>query len=236
METAVPADAGGPGPRLVISPPSAASEELAADGLDVSAPRGIGPQSWLLRQLVAAPPAAWWASHTGLPPATLLQLAAATDWAMPLQLGWTDAAIRDQHGPWISAFLDQPAHQLERLGDERAISLFQALTEPDRDVWLAAHPDSSLFSAIELVPGPWSAALSAVVRERIAALARADPGRSPQARRLLRVAALRLEPPDPPQLDPAGLHPQLAGNWAELIRNLSVRAAMRRELAEEPNL
>ncbi len=239
---AVAVEDAGQGPHLVISPPAAAGEEMTADGLDTSAPRGIGLQSWLLQQLAAAPPAAWWARHTGLPPATLLQLATATDWAAPLELGWTGAAIRDRHGPWLSAFLDQPVRQLERLGDGRAISLFQALTEPDRDQWLAAHPDSSLFSAIELVPGPWSARLSAAVRERIAGLARADPDRSPQAsrsprdRRLLRVAALRLEPPDPPQLDPAELHPELADRWADLIHTLSVRAAMRRELAEEPNL
>ncbi len=119
------------------------------------------------------------------------------------------------------------------MGDGTAISLFRALTDADRDGWLAAHPDSPLFSAAELVPGPWSAELSATARNRIAALATADPGRSPQAYRLFRVAAMRLDPPLPLELDPAQVHPRLADRWAELTSTLSVRAAMRRELAEE---
>jgi hypothetical protein len=52
-------------------------------------------------------------------------------------------------------------------------------------------------------------------------------------RRLLRLAAARLDPPAMPELDPAEVHPQLANAWAAMMNTLSIRAAMRRELAEE---
>jgi hypothetical protein len=104
------------------------------------------------------------------------------------------------------------------------------------------------FATLEEIPAPWSAALSEVVRSKIAAIVSADPGRSVESRRLLRLAALRLnppaiavlargdEPPGPPAVPPgeAQIHPRLLESWASLLATLSVRAAIRRELAEEP--
>ncbi len=53
-----------------------------------------------------------------------------------------------------------------------------------------------------------------------------------QLRALVRLAAMRLEPPEPPG-DPAGA--SLIPSWNDLLSTLSVRAAMRRELIEEPS-
>lgn len=215
------------GRALEVAPPSEASAEMIADGFDPSPPRATGRHAWLLRQLVAAAPAAWWHGHTGLAPADLLAVSKRSDWSGALEAGWTDAAVRDADAAWIEALLDRP------LG-AASITVFQALSEADRDGWLASHPGSPLFGALELVPGPWSAALSAAARTHLADVARADPGRSPEARKLLRLAALRLEPPQPPTLDPAEVHPGLVQSWIGMLEILSVRAAMRRELAEEP--
>jgi hypothetical protein len=212
---------------LVISPPADASAEMIADAIDPAPPRGTGRPAWLLRQVVAAAPAAWWAGHTGRSPAELLRLQAGTEWAAVLEAGWSESAIRDKDAAWIEALLDRP------LG-AGSITVFQALTDADRDSWLARHPDSPLLAAVELVPAPWSAGLSAAARSRLAAVASADPGRSPEARKLLRLAASRLEPPEPPELDPGLVHPRLHESWADMLSVLSIRAAMRRELAEEP--
>jgi hypothetical protein len=214
--------------RLVVRPPGDASPEMIADGIDPSPPRGTGRQAWLLRQVVAAAPAGWWPGYAGLPPAELLRVSAGTEWAAALEAGWSDAAIRDRDVAWIEALLDRPL-------SAASITVFQALTDADRDSWLARHPHSPLLAALELVPGPWSAGLSAAARARIENVAAADPGRSPEARKLLRLAALRLEPPDPPALDPALVHPRLIDSWADMLSVLSIRAAMRRELAEEPS-
>ena len=217
--------------QLVVRPPAGATPEMTADGLDLDPPRGTGRQAWLLRQVVAAAPARWWADYTGIPPAGLLSLATGTRWAAELVGGWTDAAIRDGHVPWLTALLGRPDAQ----NDTAGTALLQALPPAERNRWLTGHAGSQLFiHAVILVPAPWPAALSAAAGPRIAAVARVDPGHSPHAGRLLRAAAERLEPPTPPELNPADVHPRLAGNWAEMISTLSVRAAMRRELAEEP--
>jgi uncharacterized protein DUF5691 len=216
------------GPRLVVTPPAEATAEMIADGIDPRLPQATGRQAWLLRQVVAAAPARWWAGQTGLRPADLLAAAARTEWGGALQAGWTDAAVRDSDAAWIYTLLDRP------LG-AAGITVIQALSPADRDHWLAAHPGSQLFTAtLEFVPAPWSAPLSGAARAHLAELAPADPGRSPEVRKLLRLAALGLEPPEAPAPDLAQVHPRLAQGWADMLSVLSIRAAMRRELTEEP--
>lgn len=215
------------GDVLVITPPAEATEDMIADGFSARPPRGSGLQAWLLRQVIAAPPAAWWTGYTGLTPADLLVIAAATPWAAELEAGWTESAMRDADQPWLTALLDRPKGV-----SEMATALLKALPPAERDSWLAAHPDSPLFAAIELVPAPWSARLSAAARDRIIAVV-GPGGQKPAAiRRLLRVAASRLDPPAMP--DQGAVDPVLANAWAEMMNTLSIRAAMRRELAEEP--
>ncbi len=83
------------GRKLVAVAPDEATPDLLADCIDPSPPRATGRRSWLLRQIVAAAPSAWWLGHTGLAPSELLALAAGTEWATALEFGWTDGAIRD---------------------------------------------------------------------------------------------------------------------------------------------
>jgi hypothetical protein len=236
---AVRVSVGASGPALEVTPPGEATAEMIADTLDASPPRGTGLQAWLLRQVVAAVPAAWWAEPAGLSPAGLspagrgpaglLALAAETQWAWSLQEGWADAAIRDSHGPWLAALLEGPSGP----GAQRPHSLLTAMVAGDRDRWLEAHVDSPLFDIAAEIPAPWSARLSAAVSRRIAIVARVGDDNGPSAR-LLRAAAGRLDPPALPDLNPMLVHPQLADHWAAMMNTLSVRAAMRRELSQEP--
>jgi hypothetical protein len=231
---AVRVSVGASGPALEVTPPGEATAEMIADTLDASPPRGAGLQAWLLRQVVAAVPAAWWAEPAGLSPAGrgpagLLALAAETQWSWSLQEGWADAAIRDSHGPWLAALLEGPSGP----GAQRPHSLLTAMVAGDRDRWLEAHVDSPLFDIAAEIPAPWSARLSAAVSRRIAIVARVGDDNGPSAR-LLRAAAGRLDPPALPDLNPMLVHPQLADHWAAMMNTLSVRAAMRRELSQEP--
>jgi hypothetical protein len=211
------------GRKLLAVAPDEATPDLLADCIDPSPPRATGRRSWLLRQIVAAAPSAWWPGHTGLAPAELLTLAAGTEWATALELGWTDGAIRDADPAWLTALLARRA--------DRAV--FQALPAADREDWLRRHPDSPLFAALDLVAGPWSAGLSDIVCARLSGLATIDPRQSPETRRLLRLAGLRLEPDAGPRLEPQLVHSRLLDSWAEMLTTLSVRAAMYRELNEE---
>ncbi len=223
--------------ELTVTPPADATSEMLADGIDPSPPKGTGKQAWLLRQVVAAAPAASWPAEPG----ALLERAASNEWAAALIGGWTDAAVRDRHRPWIEALLAWTV-PLAAKGEAAARStrLLAALSEADLAGWLAANPQSPLFGAVELVAAPWPPALSAAVRAKIIALTRPGPPPENPARtnKLLRLAATRLEPPalpeDLPGPDPSQLSPGLASAWAAMTATLSVRAAMRRELAEEP--
>jgi hypothetical protein len=199
---------------------------MVADCIDQNPPRGTGRRAWLLRQLVAAAPAGWWAEYTGLPPRELLSLAAKSEWASALVLGWTDSAVRDGEPSWIAALLDRPE------GADREV--FQALRPADRDRWLRERPGSALLGWLDLVPAPWSLQLSVVARSWVARLAVSDSPHAPDARRLMRLAAMRLDPPAAPELEQIQVHPRLHDSWAQMLGTLSTRAAMRRELAEEP--
>jgi hypothetical protein len=223
---------------LVITIHGKITPEMQADGIDGSPPRSTGAGAWLLRQMVAAAPAAFWARHTGLEPGDLLGLADRSEWTEPLRAGWTAAAVRDADRAWLLALLDQPARA--HSGTERHVTadlrLITALDAAARDAWLRANSGSPLFAvALEVLPAPWSVPLSDLVRRRLSSVARADPGYSAAVRALFRLAALRLEPPVPPDLDPAAVHERLSASWNDLINTLSVRADMRRELSEELN-
>lgn len=210
------------------------TEELVAEVPGASIPAGAGARAWLLQHVVAAAPAGFWAGHTGVGPADLLALAEGTDWTGPLRDGWTRAAIRDANAGWLTALLDHPT-KTSRPGEASGLHLLAALPARERDEWLCANPGSPLFGpALESLPAPWSVPVSERVRSVLADAARADPGRLPMPRALLRLAALRLEPPAPPRLDPALVHDRLARAWNDLQSTLSIRAAMRREIAEEP--
>ena len=222
--------------RLVITIPGSVTPEMQADGVDGSPPRGTGASSWLLRQMVAGAPAAYWARHSGLEPGELLALADRSDWTEPLRAGWTAAAVRDADRAWLLALLDQPAPA--HSGSERHVTadlrLITALDADSRDAWLRASSGNPLFAAaLEVLPAPWSVPLSDLVRRRLSSVARADPGYSAAPRALFRLAALRLEPPTPPDLDPAAVHERLGASWNDMINTLSVRADMRRELSKE---
>jgi Family of unknown function (DUF5691) len=220
--------------RLTLTVPPAATPEMLADGVDDSPPGGVSVQAWLLRQIAAAAPAGFWAGHTGLRPADLLAMADRTEWSGPLRSGWTGAAVRDAEADWLLALLDQPAAR----GEQRVakgLTLLAALPAAALEDWLQANPGRPLFGpALHQAPPPWSARLSDQVRGVLADLARTDPGHSPAPRAMLRLAAVRLEPPVPPELDPGQVAGRLATSWDNLLRTLSVRAAMRRELAEQP--
>jgi Family of unknown function (DUF5691) len=216
--------------RLVVTAPETVTQEMVADGVDGSPPRGTGTGAWLLQQLVAAAPSAFWAAHTGLDPGELLDLGDRTDWSAPLRVGWRAAAIRDGDRDWLLALLNQPGPEVTA-----NLRLVTSLDADTRDAWLRSNPGSSLFdAALEVIPAPWSVPLSDLVRRRLGVVARADPGYSPAPRRLFRLAARRLEPPEPPDLDPGAVHDRLGDSWDDLVNTLSVRAAMRRELTEEP--
>ena len=149
--------------EFTVTPPTEITAEMAADGLQSGAKGGAGHRGWMLTQIVAAPPASWWAEHTGLAPASLLALAETTNWADALRNGWIAAAIRDRDAPWILALLDLSRTHV----GPQLHPLMNALPPAELAGWLAGRPGDSLFEAFELVPAPWPKELSGAVREYV---------------------------------------------------------------------
>jgi hypothetical protein len=223
--------------RLRLFVPDPATDQPPGDGTGGPAPHGAGAQAWLLTRLVAAAPAGFWAGHTGLDPAGLLVLADRTDWSGPLRAGWTAAAIRDADFAWLLALLDAPppGRLSAARAQEHGLRLFDALPRAAAEQWLLANPDNPLlWAALERLAGPWSARLSDQVRAWLVTLVGAEHRYSAGPQAALRLAAMRLEPPVPPAIHPALIASPLAASWDNLLNTLSVRAAIRRELAEEP--
>lgn len=226
---AVRVDHDGAAPRLVLAVPDLPAAELTADGLDISQAASMGVKGSLLRQIVAAAPARLWAAHANLDPAALLELAARTDWPDQLRAGFTHAAARDKDEAWLTALLDLPG----RADIDRDLPLLAALPPGTLADWLERNAGSPLLlPALEALAPPWDARVSAMVSSVLAAMAAKGEPAYP-ARALIRIAAMRLEPPQPPP--GVIVAEQLTTTWSHFLQTLSVRAAMRRELAEEPH-
>jgi uncharacterized protein DUF5691 len=222
-------------PRLELTIPQVVTAEMLADGIERTQSGGIREQGELLRQLVAAAPAGMWPGHTGLDPAALLALAYRTDWPGALRDGWTVAAVRDRDLDWVTGLLGHPSQwrAVDRPADH-GLRLLAALPTAARERWLAANPDSPLFwPGLAQLTEPWSRRLSDQVRASLATLAQQAPGHAPGPRAAVRLAALRLEPPVAPAVDAAEVTDGLATAWGDMLAALTIRAAMRRELAEE---
>src|SRR5215469_1904186 len=86
------------------------------------------------------------------------------------------------------------------------------------DLWLAATADAPLlWAALEQLPAPWSGYLSGHVRVALATLARADPGPATGPRAIIRLAALRLEPPVAPQVGEREVADGLKAAWSDML-------------------
>jgi Family of unknown function (DUF5691) len=215
--------------RLAIREPHVVPAEWIADGLEPRAPRGVGGIAWTLTQLVAfAPPSIWnrdmlahvLANDWAQPLIQGLSQAAASyadaDWCEALLLAWTQAAARDQLWPI------EPDRLLAGLPRERAERvLVQALHDTPRVT-------AGLLARRQVA---WSEGFSRYVVQQLPRLVKQWEF---AATAPLGEAGLRLDPAVLPQLidvvasmtEPKWTLPVLE----RLVRTLSLRAAMRKEL------
>jgi hypothetical protein len=89
---------------LSVTLPEKADEAMARDSLEAKAKGGLGAGAALLSQMVALAPLEHWISQHR-DPETWLSAARSSEWALPLVIGWKEAACREQNASWAEALL-----------------------------------------------------------------------------------------------------------------------------------
>lgn len=83
-----------------------ADAAMIRDGIEPkSGSRTMGDKAWILYQLIAAIPPAYWLEAWQANPAALFKEAAESEWAEALVRGWRDSLSRYPNGTWAEAFI-----------------------------------------------------------------------------------------------------------------------------------
>ncbi len=82
------------------------ARQLARDGIDTGRKRGkLGHKAVTLLQIIAATPLAHWRQAFNTAPASLIEAAAAGEWAEALVLGWIEACMNQGDAEWAGGLL-----------------------------------------------------------------------------------------------------------------------------------
>jgi hypothetical protein len=125
------------------------AKQLTRDGIDTNRKRGkLGPKAVTLLQIIAATPLAHWQQAFSAAPATLIEAAAASEWAEALVLGWIEACMNQGDAEWAGVMLahltGRGGGMLKDLDSGTLGRLFAQLA--------AAHREAFLIDALEARP------------------------------------------------------------------------------------
>src|SRR5439155_20368408 len=105
--------------RIVVAPPAECDAQLQRDGVNPTAPAGVGSRAWWLEELLGRTPLATWIPSLGASPAAVLALPAG-EWAGVVHRGLARAAASQGAGAWAAAIVDRlwpQAVSAQRLDD-----------------------------------------------------------------------------------------------------------------------
>ncbi|WP_139921780.1 DUF5691 domain-containing protein [Hymenobacter sp. DG01] len=161
--------------KLLVELPAADWDKTwLADGIEQRDARFQGEKAALLGQVLALIPPARWAAHWNLPPARLLELAAATEWAALLLNTWAETAILHHDAEWAGELLrwlfELPRKQpfslpLAGLTQQLSSAQLLALVLPLLDAAPEFGPEVRWLPLLQLTPGPWPERLTRRVVE-----------------------------------------------------------------------
>ena len=91
---------------LAVHPPERWDAAWERDGIAAKPPKGTGERAhWLTESLALVAPERW-TRRFGADPRTLIRAALDSDWAVPVLLGWSQAAVTVQDETWAAALWD----------------------------------------------------------------------------------------------------------------------------------
>ncbi len=238
---------------LAVTLPEKADDAMTRDSLEAKAKGGLGAGAALLSQMVALTPLQYWTSQYR-EPETWLSAALSSDWALPLVMGWKEAACREQNALWAEALLtsvslatlkkNDPLNEHYRLesiapligclAPNAAQALAVRVLEASKRATQFARSDT----VIQALDFPWDEPTSRTIVEHLATRLTKEAAYDYTLRHLLtEVVPYHVSPNVAQELAERFSTPQadwsakLTENVQELVSTVRMRGEMRAELA-----
>ncbi|GAA4461127.1 hypothetical protein GCM10023170_063640 [Phytohabitans houttuyneae] len=164
--------------RLVVTPPGECDAGMRRDGVQPKPPRGVGPQAWLLEEILARTPLDTWTTAFERTADRVLDLPVADDWGPTLHKGLARAAVVQRDPAWVTGLADEMSRpvnkDLDPYDEALTAQLYEAL--PPRE--LARYAAQALgrdpiraHRLLAMQTGPWTDDLAVAVLDAIKVLA-----------------------------------------------------------------
>ncbi|MFC0533050.1 SWIM zinc finger family protein [Phytohabitans kaempferiae] len=164
--------------RLVVTPPAECDAAMRRDGVQPRPPRGVGPQAWLLEEILARTPLDAWSHAFERGADRVLALPVADDWGTTFHKGLARAAVVQRDPEWVTRLADEMSRPVNRdfdAADEAlAAQLYEALPPDELARYAARALRRDPIRAHRLIAmqiGPWPDDLAVAVLDAIKALA-----------------------------------------------------------------
>lgn len=178
---------------LHVHPPEQWDPAWERDGISAKPPKGTGERAYWLTESLALVPPARWTQRLGADPRTLIGAALRSDWAIPVLLGWSQAASNVGDATWAAALWDawlddvkiaDATSRLESSARGTAMmSLHRVMSPADAESRALAlmrrtpvELPIGLAVLVDVVPAPWSAEHSRRFLSELAPLLAAAAG------------------------------------------------------------
>ncbi|MGN9907895.1 SWIM zinc finger family protein [Phytohabitans sp. LJ34] len=164
--------------RLVVTPPGECDAAMRRDGVQPKPPRGIGPQAWLLEEILARTPLDTWTTAFARTADQVLALPVADHWGPTLHKGLARAAVVQRDPAWVTVLADEMSRPVNKDQDPYDEALTAQLYEALPPEALARYAAQALgrdpiraHRLLAMQTGPWPDDLAVAVLDAIKVLA-----------------------------------------------------------------
>jgi hypothetical protein len=163
---------------LVVTPPAECDASMRRDGVQPRPPRGVGPQAWLLEEVVARAPLDTWTTAFDRPADRVLAMPVADDWGPTFHKGLARAAIVQRDPAWVTGLADEMSRpvgkDLDAYDEALTAQLYEALPPEELARYAARALGRDPIRAHRLIAmqtGHWPDDLAVAVLDAIKVLA-----------------------------------------------------------------
>jgi len=130
---------------LRIEPPEELDDAMKRDGLSEKTSSGMGRRAWLLFQICAHTPLAWWEKNFPFLVSDWMDRAMKNDWKISLFSGWITAAIEEENQAWLLELLKR---KLPKQLADLSRGLAGALSAENKLHWYTTRIEKGAFLTV----------------------------------------------------------------------------------------